>query len=310
MYLAVKMLQEKKSQPGIRWLPLIMLIVLGAFWGANPSYSKALAASQLSPAAVVFWQTFLAGAVLSLVCLVRGKPVPVTRRAIIYYLVIGLVGIDISYMTMVFVTKYVTAGYASVVILLSPVLTYVFATLFRLEKINPVRALGIAIGFMGAGLLVFPKGSLPTPDLLPIALMAFIIPTGFAVANIYSEWGRPKGADNEALAAGTMFAAAVGALIVAGIDGTFHPIWDAPAQRDLILLAHACSTALAFMLFYRIVTMAGAVYLSQVGYLGTLFGVAWGIVLFGETTTIWFWVAILVVGVGVGMVNLGKRKKI
>lgn len=293
---------------GIRWVPLVMLLVLGAVWGGNPAFSKALVTDGLSPAAVVFWQTFIAGLFLSIVCVVKGIRIPLSRRAIIYYCVIGLVGIDVAYMTLVFVVRHVPAGYASVVVLLSPVLTYIFAILMRLEGINPVRAIGIVVGFIGAGLLVFPQGSLPSPELLSIALIAFITPAGYALANVYSEWGRPAGADNVALATATMFAAAAGAAIVGVLDGTFHPIWIEPATRELILVAYAVATGTAFLLFYQIVTRAGSVYLGQVGYLVTLFGVGWGVLFFDETTTIWLWVAILVVGAGVAMVNLGKRK--
>lgn len=293
---------------GVRWVPLVMLLVLGAVWGGNPAFSKALVTDGLSPAAVVFWQTFIAGLLLSVVCVVKGIRVPLSRRAITYYCVIGLVGIDVAYITLVFVVRHVPAGYASVVVLLSPVLTYIFAIIVRLEGINLVRAIGIVVGFIGAGLLVFPQGSLPSPELLPIALIAFITPAGYALANVYSEWGRPVKADNVALATATMFAAAAGAAIVSLIDGTFHPIWVEPAARELILVAYAVATATAFILFYQIVARAGSVYLGQVGYLVTLFGVGWGVLFFDEKTTVWLWIAILVVGAGVAMVNLGKRK--
>jgi drug/metabolite transporter (DMT)-like permease len=285
-----------------------MLIGLGALWGGNPSFSKALVTSDLSPAAVVFWQTFIAGVLLGAVCLFRGIRIPLTRRAIIYYFVIGLMGIDVAYMTLVFVVGHVPAGYASVVILLSPVLTYLIAVMVRLETVNPMRAIGIMIGFAGAGLLVFPQGSLPSPELLPIALLAFLTPVGYAVANVYSEWGRPEGADNIALATATMFAAAIGAAVVGAVDGTFHPIWAETGQRELIMFAYAAATGIAFLLFYKIVSSAGAVYLGQVGYLVTLFGVGWGILFFDESTTIWLWAAVVVVGIGVALVNLGKAK--
>jgi len=298
------------SSGAVRWLPLVMLLALGALWGGNPTFSKALVTDGLSPAAVVFWQTFIAGVLLYAVCLMRGIRIPLNRRAVIYYFVIGLMGIDVSYMTLVYVVRHVPAGYASVVILLSPVLTYAIAVLVRLETVNLMRAAGILLGFTGAGLLVFPQGSLPSPELLPIALLAFITPVGYAIANVYSEWGRPEGVDNVALATATMFAAALGAGVVALIDGTFHPIWVEIGQRELILVAYAVATGVAFLLFYKIVTSSGAVYLGQVGYLVTLFGVGWGILFFDESTTIWLWGAVLVVGFGVALVNLGKRKAV
>jgi len=291
----------------LKWLPLLLLLVLGAIWGGNPSFSKALVTSGISPAAVVFWQTLGAGILLSIVCIARRTPIRLGRRAIIYYLVIGVIGIDLAYIMLVFSVRHLTVGYVSVLVLFSPLLTYVFAILLRIERINLLRGLGIVVGFAGAAVLVVPDGSLPSPDLLGVALLAFIVPAGYATANIFAEWGRPADADNVALAAGTMFAAAGGALITTLVAGNFHPVWIDFAQREVILFGFALATAIAFLIFYLIVALAGAVYLGQVGYIVTLTGVGWGVLFFGETVSVWLWVAIAIVAVGVGMVNLGKK---
>lgn len=300
-------MQDSASGGTIRWLPLFLLLALGAIWGGNPAFSKALVTDGISPAAVVFWQTLGAGVLLSIVCLFRRTPIRLGRRAIIYYLVIGIVGIDLAYIMLVFSVRHLTVGYVSVLVLFSPLLTYVFAILLRLERINLLRGLGILVGFAGAGVLVIPEGSLPSPELLGVALLAFIVPAGYATANIYAEWGRPAEADNVALAAGTMFAAAGGALIVSLVDGSFHPVWEDFGRREVILFGFSLATAVAFLIFYLIIALAGAVYLGQVGYLVTLFGVGWGVLFFGETVPVMLWVAIAIVAVGVGMVNLGKK---
>ena len=289
------------------WLPLVLLLVLGAIWGGNPAFSKALVTNGISPPAVVFWQTLGAGILLSTVCLVRRTPIRLNRRAVIYYIVIGMVGIDLAYIMLVFSVRHLTVGYVSVLVLFSPLLTYVFAILLRVERINLLRGFGILVGFAGAGVLVIPDGSLPSPDLLGVALLAFIVPAGYATANIYAEWGRPQNVDNVALAAGTMFAAAGGALAVSLIDGSFHPVWEDFAHREMILFGFALATAIAFLMFYLIVALAGAVYLGQVGYIVTLAGVGWGVLFFGESVPVMLWVAIAIVGVGVGLVNLGKK---
>ena len=40
----------------------------------------------------------------------------------------------------------------------------------------------------------------------------------------------------------------------------------------------------------------------------TLAGVGWGGLFFGETVPVMLWIAIAIVGVGVGMVHLGKKR--
>ena len=79
------------------WLPLVLLLVLGAIWGGNPAFSKALVTNGISPPAVVFWQTLGAGVLLSIVCLVRRTPIRLNRRAVIYYPTSSCVSFVISY---------------------------------------------------------------------------------------------------------------------------------------------------------------------------------------------------------------------
>lgn len=292
----------------MRWLPLFLLLLLGALWGANPAFSKALALAGLSPFSVVFWQTFGAGIILLAVCLARRTRLRFARAHLLYFAFMGLVGIDVAYVTLVFAVERLSASFVSVLVLFSPMLTYVVALAMRMEAFVAVRAAGIAIGLVGAGVLVVPDGSLPSPELLPIALIAFITPLAYAAANVFAEYARPHGADNVALAMGTMFAAALGALIGGLIEGTFYPAWHNFGQVEIVLGFFGLSTAAAFLLFYAIIVMVGAVYLGQVGYLVTLFGVGWGILLFDESPSGWLWAAVALVAVGVALVNIGKSK--
>ena len=218
----------------------------------------------------------------------------------------GIVGIDIPYIAIVYVVKGLSVGYMSAVILFAPLMTYVFAILLRLERVQTMRALGIIVGFAGAAVLVIPRGSLPSSALLPLALMAFIVPASYGLSNAFAERGRPTDADNVALVTGTMFAAALGAVIAALVDDSFHLIWADFGQRDVVLLLYALSMAVAYLMFYKIIALAGAVYLGQVGYIVTLTGVGWGVLFFDEVTTVWLWIAIVIVGIGVALVNFGK----
>ena len=251
----------------------------------------------------------MAGFLLSIVCLARRTPIGLNRRAIIYYIVIGVIGIDLAYIMLVFSVRHLTVGYVSVLVLFSPLLTYVFAILLRIERINLLRGLGILVGFCRCGGFSWCRtaacrrrtcwGWRCWPSSCRRATRRRIyLPNGAA----------PPDADNVALAAGTMFAAAGGALIVTLIAGNFHPVWVDFAQREVILFGFSLATAIAFLIFYLIVALAGAVYLGQVGYIVTLAGVGWGVLFFGESVPVMLWVAIAIVGVGVGMVNLGKKR--
>ena len=293
-------------KPALRWLPILLLVVLGALWGGNPTFSKALAIGGVSPFSVVFWQTFGAGILLLVVCLARRTPLRFGVKHLFYFAFMGLVGIDVAYITLVFTVERLSASFISVLVLFSPMLTYAIALALRMEPLVKIRAAGITVGLIGAGVLVIPEGSLPSPELLPIALLAFIVPLGYASANVFAEFARPQGSDNVALAMGTMFAAALGALVGALIDGSFYPVWQDFGQIEAVMGSFALATAAAFLIFYAIIAMAGAVYLGQVGYLVTLFGVTWGVIFFGEQLSAGLFFAVVLIAVGVALVNMGK----
>jgi drug/metabolite transporter (DMT)-like permease len=285
-----------------------MLVALGAMWGGNPNFSKALGLAGVSPPAIVFWQALGAGAVLTGVCALRGIRLPRDRGALVYYAFIGWFCIDLAYMTVVVVVRHIPVGFLSTITVLSPLLTYVFAIALRLERPQALRVAGILVGLCGVAILVLPKGSLPSEAVLPYALLGLLVPTCYASGNVFAELARPKGVDNLALAAGTMIFAAAGGLVVALLDGSFHPVWIAPGRPEMLLAGYALVTATAFLFFLGIVSRAGAVYLGQVGYLVTLFGIGWGMLFFGETHGPWLWLAVAVVFVGVALVNFGPRR--
>jgi drug/metabolite transporter (DMT)-like permease len=293
------------NNTSLRWLPLVALFVLGTLWGANAVFSKGAALGGITPLGAVFWQSLWAGLLLSAVCAVRRQPIRLDRKHLAYYAFVGSFTITMSYVALVYVSGRISAAYGSVIVIFGPVLTYVFAMLVGLERFRLLRGFGIALGFAGAGLLVFSKGALPSPELIPVALIGLLVPTGYALSNIYVQWGRPEAADNMALAAGTMYAVALATGVIGLLDGGSHAFW-ANVTGASILLGYGTSTAVAFILYFWIVAMAGAVYLSQVGFISTLTGIGWGMAIFGEQPPLGLWIAVAIVFAGVLLVNLGK----
>ncbi len=294
---------------GVRLLPLALLLGLGCIWSLGPSASKFAVLHGVAPAGLVFWQTLIAGTILLAICRLRGQRIVLDRVHLRYFLVMGWAGILLPNANMAVAMRSLPAGLMAVVIVTAPVITYLVALAVRMERISVRRAAGVLLGFAGAAVLVLPRGSLPSPELLPVALLAFVTPALWAVTSVFAEAARPNDANTYALVAGTMYAAAAGALVTALATGTFHPIWDGFETVDAVIVGYGIVTALTFTLFYTIIALAGAVYLAQVGYLVTLTGVGWGALFYAERPTLWLGLAIALVFVGVALVNFGKGGK-
>ena len=293
---------------GVPLLPVFLLLALGTLWGLSPAFTKFLALEGLHPINVVFWQTLIAGAGLHAMCKFRGVRIAIGGHHLLYYVIMGATGIALPNSNMVFVVGHIPAGLMSVIIVTAPVITYVVAVAIRLEILDMRRAAGVALGFVGAAVLVLPEGSLPSPEMLPFALLAFVTPAAWALTNVYADAARPKGTDSMVLAMGTMYAAAFTSFSAALITGAFEPIWQDFNIGNQALVFYGLITIATFFLFFTLVSMEGAVYLAQVGYITTIMGLGWGALFYGEEPSAWVWLAVVLVFAGVALVNLGKRR--
>ena len=287
---------------------LVLLVVSGAIWGGGTTISKLLATAGLSGAAVTFWQTAIAATVLLAVSLARGRLPPLDGKALLYYLVVGFVGIGLPNVNMVYVSGYIPAGTMAVALTTVPVLTYLLSLATGGEGFDRLRAAGIALGLAGAAALVLPQGSLPSPDMVPFATLAFVTPVLYAVGNVWAERRWPGDADPLSLACGMLYTAAIGTGIGAIADDSFHPLWDGVNVHNAVLLGFGLASAFAFVCFFVIIKLAGAVFFSQCAYLVTIFGVAFAAIVFGERPGWWLAVATALVFGGVTLVNLGARR--
>ncbi len=291
---------------GSALLPLALLLLLGSIWGGGTSVHKFISVSGVAPMAAVFWQSFGATVTLLLICAVRRSPVGLTPRHLAYYVIVGSLGFALPNVNMLFVLREIPAGTMAVVLTSAPLLTYLIALAMRYESVVPIRAFGVASGFIGALLLVLPESSLPAPEARPFAVLALFTPATYVIANLYAERRRPQTGDPLTNAAGMLLFSTPFLLVLNLGTGTFHPIWADFGAAEAAMLAYSVLTAGALVLFFAIVRLSGAVYLSQVGYIISVVGLLVGMVTFGERPSPLMYAAVALIFAGVAMVNSRK----
>jgi drug/metabolite transporter (DMT)-like permease len=68
--------------------------------------------------------------------------------------------------------------------------------------------------------------------------------------------------------------------------------------------------AVAYTLFFYLIETAGPVFSSQTANLVTLFGVLWGIVIFGEQNSAWVWLSLTTMMAAVALVTPRKNASV
>lgn len=289
-----------------RFGPVLLLLATGGVFGALFPLGKLAAQAQVHPLAWALSLMLGGGAILTSLVLAGGERLPATRRHLRYYAVAGLLSTALPNLILFTVIPHLGAGLSSVVYTLPPILTLALAALFGIERPGLRRSIGIGVGFVGAALIVGPRGSLPSPGMYGWMALALLIPASVALGNVYRTKAWPAGASPLALSAGTLLSGALWIALAIAATGHFGEV--ATLSRAPVLAAvQAAFNALQFLMFMRLQQAAGPVYVSQVGYVGTAVGLASGALVFGETYTIWVWAACAVIVAGVLIVNSARR---
>ena len=284
-------------------LSLFLLISLGALWGSITGMAKVVTMAGVPALGYAFWQTAGAGIILLAVCWSRGRLPPMSLAHLRHYIVIGALGSAIPTTNLFYALSNLPAGIVALVITTVPLFTYVLALSFRLEAFDWRRAAGIGLGLAGALLVLLPAGSLPSQELIPFVILAFLSPFFYSLNSVYAMKFHPPEMDSLHVATGMMVTSSLMLLPAALATGTFHPLWQNFGLIDGLILLHMVLAALTFHMYFVLLRRAGPVYFSQVAFIITLVAVGWGVVLFDERHSAWVWAALALVFAGVALVN-------
>jgi drug/metabolite transporter (DMT)-like permease len=290
---------------------LLALLLLGVIWGLTPAVGKLLVLGGAGPLALAASVAAVSAAMLWAVCAMRGVRVPWDAAHWRHYAVAGGIGFAVANLVNFTVLRQVPAGLVAIVVPLSPILTVALAALLRMETATPRRILGTVLGLGGTALAISPGAALPEARLLPWAVLLLLTPTCYAVTNVMAVRLAPRGTPPLALATGTLAVAALGAGIAAVPLGQAPPglgAVDGGLPMPVLVAAQAGLTALAYLLYFRLLARVGGVVTSQVGYIVTLTGLLFGFLIFAEMPG-WLTVpAAVLIFAGLALVTLPGRQ--
>ncbi len=290
-------------------LSLLLLVTLGSLWGGMTALAKFITTAGVPILGYAFWQTFGAGVLLTITCIVLKKPPPLNFKSLRHYLIVGAVGSAIPTTNLFYSLSKLPTGIVALVITTVPLFTYLLSLGVRLEHYDWRRALGISLGFAGSLIILLPDSSLPSRDLIPFVLLAFISPLFYSINSIYASKFQSIHLDPIHTATGMMVSSSFMLLIASLATNTFHPIWKNFDLADSLIVLHMALAALTFFMYFLLLRRAGPVYFSQVAFIVTLNAIMWGVLLFDEQHSVWIWVALALIFLGVALVNLRQKKQ-
>lgn len=262
----------------------IWLVSLSVLWGGSFFFAK-VAVAELRPLTVVFGRVALAAFALNLWLWLTGQSLFRRETPWAAFMIMGLLNNLIPFSLIFWGQTQIASGLASILNATTPLFTLVVAHLAtRDEKMTPAKLAALLIGFAGVTVLV-------GPDLLigdRLGSMGQLACLGaafaYAFAGVYgSHFGKMGVAPLEAAAgqvtASTMLILPIMLLVDRPWMLTARPgttTWAALAGLALL------STALAYVLYFRILAAAGATNLLLVTFLIPVTAILLGALILGE----------------------------
>ncbi len=286
---------------------LALLALLATVWGASYSFIK-VGVETIPPISFIAARTLIAGGLLFLVLMLRGVRLPRDPQIWGYFVVQACLNSVLPFTLIAWAEQELDAGLAAILNSTTPIFTFLLTVLItRHESASARKLFGVVAGMAGTCLIIGLQALQGMGDAL-VAQLAIVAATiSYAGAAI---WGKRFHAlDPMVPACGSMLS---GAAVLVPVSLIVDRPWQlTPSTGSLwaLLGLSVISTALAFVLFFRLLRTLGSVGTTAQAYLRVPVGVAIGVVFLGETPSSTALIGLICVVVGVMAMTLPGRKR-
>lgn len=236
------------------WIELVLLSLL---WGGS-FFSIAIALREVGPFTAVLHRVGWAALLLWVVVVMRGLPIPRDWRVWGAFLVMGCLNNVIPFTLMSWGQTEIESGLVSIFNAMTAIFgVLVAAMLLTDEPLNPRRLAGVCLGFFGV-VVTIGIDRLGALDLRALGQYAVLAGTlSYAFASVWAKLTL-RGQAPEVAAAGMLTGSTLVMLpMVIWVEGM--PSLDLATDTWLAIAYYAVfATAGAYLLYYRVLGMAGA----------------------------------------------------
>jgi drug/metabolite transporter (DMT)-like permease len=284
---------------------LALLLVLSTLWGASYSFIK-VGVETIPPVTLIAARTLIAGMILFVIIRWRGLSLPKDATTWRRFLFQACLNSVIPFTLIAWAQQTTDAALATILNSTSPIFAFLLTLVTRHEAVTGRKLFGIVAGIAGICLIVGVQalGGLGQELWAQLAIVAATI--CYAGAAIFGK--HFKGLDPIMPAAGSMIC---GAAVLVPVSLVTEQPWSVAPSLDSILALlglSVFSTALAFVIYFRLVQTLGSVGTTAQAYLRVPIGVAIGVLILGEGLTSTAWIGLVCVIAGVAAMTIPARK--
>ena len=263
-------------------LDLSLLILLAIIWGSS-FFNIKIATYSYDPITLALVRVIFASVPLLLLCKVKRIRIEAFGNNWNWYAIIGLCNIAIPFVLIAIGTAKINSYLAAILMSTTPLSGSILAHFFiKDERLSILKSLGVLIGFSGIILLFFDKVVINQENFI-YAIITIIGSTFYCIGGLLTL--KLKNKKNENVTTSTTLWSVIFLL-------PFSIVFETPWNSDPTLISTfsllylgVIATGLAWLIRFRILTVNGLVFQTQVAYLIPIFGIFFGYFLMNEIIT-------------------------
>ncbi len=263
-------------------IDLSLLILLAIIWGSS-FFNIKIATYSYDPITLALVRVIFASIPLFLLCKFKKIKLEAFGSDWNWYALIGLCNIAIPFVLIAIGTAKINSYLAAILMSTTPLSGSILAHIFtKDEKLSFKKSIGVLVGFSGIILLFFDKLIINSENYIYV-IITIIGSTFYCIGGLLTLKLRNK--KNENVTTSTTLWSVIFLLPFSLIIE--HPWNSSPTLISTLSLLYlgVIATGFAWLIRFRILTVNGLVFQTQVAYLIPIFGIIFGYFLMDEIIT-------------------------
>ena len=262
---------------------IFLLVLLAVIWGSS-FFNIKIASYSYEPITLALVRVIFAIFPLLLLCKIKKIKIEAFSKEWKSYALIGLCNIAIPFTLIAFGTREINSYLAAILMSTTPLSGSILAHFFtRDEKLSFIKSLGVLIGFSGIVLLFFDKVIINDENYIYV-FITILGSTFYCIGGLLTL--KLKQEKNENVTTSTTIWSVIFLLPFSFIIETPWNSNPTLASTISLLYLGVIATGLAWLIRFRILTVNGLVFQTQVAYLIPIFGIFFGYFLMNEVITL------------------------
>ena len=286
---------------------LSLLLLLSIIWG-SAFFNIKIATYSYEPFTLALVRVIFASIPLFIFCKLKNIKIEAFGKNWKWYASIGLCNIAIPFVLIAIGTAKINSYLAAILMSTTPLSGSILAHFFiKDEKLSYLKSLGVLIGFSGIILLFFDKVIINYNNYIYV-LITILGSTFYCIGGLLTL--KLKNRVNENVTTSTILWSVIFLLpfsLVIETPWNLDPSWQSTLS---LLYLGIIATGLAWLIRFRILTVNGLVFQTQVAYLIPIFGIIFGYFLMDEVLTWRVLFSLVVILVGIYIFKKNNKTKI